>query len=198
MGLVSIFPRPSRPPKAVGSVNFPSRNIIQEMRIAECFEEQIMIIRRLSFLVLVLITFVQSPVVLQAQSSCPPTAPDAEGPFYKPSVPLRDRTGSGLVISGKVLAADSCLPIPGSRVEWWQANPQGSYDDAHRGALITDSAGEYRLETDVPPPYYGRPPHVHFKIMAPGYSTLTTQIYPGKGEVKMTFDFVLMTVTGRR
>ena len=126
-----------------------------------------------------------------AQTDCPPTASDVEGPFYKSDAPIRESTGSGLFVSGKVKSADSCAVIPGARVEWWQANSQGSYDDKHRGAQLVSRDGTYRLETDFPPSYFFRPPHIHFKVIAPGHRTLTTQVYPKKGQRKITFDFVL-------
>ena len=77
-------------------------------------------------------------------------------------------------------------------VEWWLANAQGSYDDEHRGALETAEDGGYRFETDFPPAYFGRPPHVHVKVLAPGHGTLTTQIYPEKGAKTVALDLVLL------
>jgi len=126
-----------------------------------------------------------------AQTPCPPTAPDAEGPFYKPDVPIRENTGSGLMVSGKVKSAGSCTVISGARGEWWQTKPQRRYDDEHRGAKLTSSDGFYQFETDFPPGYFGRPPHIHFKIFAPGHRTLTTKVYPKSGQSTMTFDFIL-------
>lgn len=126
------------------------------------------------------------------QDNCPPTRPDAEGPFYKPGVPLRDSTGSGLVIRGVVRTTGSCQPIPGARVEWWQTAPDGRYADSHRGALLSDSAGGYTITTDPPPPYSGRPSHVHIKVFAAGHHTLTTQVYPAPGQATVQFDFVLV------
>ena len=127
-----------------------------------------------------------------AEIPCPPTASDAEGPFYKANAPIRESTGRGLTVSGKVVSAGSCIIIPGARVEWWQTNQQGRYDDEHRGAQLTSSDGSYRFETDSPPSYFFRPPHIHFKISANGYQTLTTQIYPKKGQGNIGFDFVLI------
>ena len=132
-----------------------------------------------------------SPVA-GAQGPCPPTRSDMEGPFYTPNAPRRDSTGRGFVISGAVKSAASCAPIEGARVEWWQANPGGQYDDAHRGSLLAGTAGSYRIETDFPPPYSGRPSHVHFKVFAPGHRTLTTQLYPKAGQTQATFDLVLV------
>jgi protocatechuate 3,4-dioxygenase beta subunit len=127
-----------------------------------------------------------------AQSACTPTRPDMEGPFYTPGAPRRESTGRGFLISGAVKAAPSCTPVEGARVEWWQANPGGTYDDAHRGSLLTGKDGAYRFETDFPPPYSGRPSHVHFKVFAPGHRTLTTQLYPKAGQTQATFDLVLV------
>jgi protocatechuate 3,4-dioxygenase beta subunit len=127
-----------------------------------------------------------------AQTLCSPTASDAEGPFYKPDAPIRESTGSGLFVSGRVKSAGSCTVISRARVEWWQTNPQGRYDDEHRGTQLTSSDGGYRFETNFPPGYLGRPPHIHFKVFAPGHRTLTTQVYPKRGQSSITLDFVLI------
>ena len=127
-----------------------------------------------------------------AQSKCAPTPVDAEGPFYKPGAPLREATGTGLVVSGVVKSAATCEPIKTARVEWWQANPRGEYDQSHRGSLVTGESGTYRFDTDPPPPYAGRPAHIHFKAFAAGYRPLTTQLYPKGGQSAVPFDLVLV------
>ena len=44
-----------------------------------------------------------------------------------------------------------------------------------------DAEGSYRLETILPPPYMGRPRHIHVKVARPGARVLTTQLYfPGE------------------
>jgi protocatechuate 3,4-dioxygenase beta subunit len=126
-----------------------------------------------------------------AQPKCAPTASDMEGPFYKSGALTRDATGKGLIVSGVVRSAATCDPIEGARVEWWQANPDGRYDDAHRGSQVTGSSGAYRFDTDFPPPYSGRPSHIHFKADAKGYRKLTTQLYPKGGQSVVAFDLVL-------
>lgn len=126
-----------------------------------------------------------------AASRCPPTPPDELGPFYRPGAPLRVKIGSGYVLSGTVRSAGSCQPLPGARVEFWQVNRAGVYDDPHRAAVITDKAGRYRLETEFPPPYVGRPSHIHIRVSVPGSRELVTQHYPKKGEQGATFDLVL-------
>jgi len=127
-----------------------------------------------------------------AQGPCPPTPPDSEGPFYTPGAPERVQTGRGLVVRGIVRSTGTCAPIPGARIERWQANPEGTYDDAHRASMRSDSAGEYRFETDLPRRYFGRPPHIHFKVSAPAHRPLTTQLYLRPGQTDVTFDLVLV------
>ncbi len=129
-----------------------------------------------------------------AEQPCRPTPPDMEGPFYAPEAPLRDSTGSGLVIRGRLLGAPDCKPLPGGRIEWWQTDRQGRYDDAHRGSQIVGADGTYRFSTDFPGVYPGRPPHIHFKAFAPGHRPLTTQLYLRGGEKEADFDIVLVPV----
>lgn len=126
-----------------------------------------------------------------AQPMCTATPADVEGPFYKANAPFREATGKGLAVTGVVRSAAGCDPIKAARVEWWQANPRGEYDDAHRGSLVTGESGAYRFDTDFPPPYYGRPSHIHFKAHAAGHRPLTTQLYLKGGERAVIFDLVL-------
>jgi protocatechuate 3,4-dioxygenase beta subunit len=133
-----------------------------------------------------------APRMVQAgQAACTPTPADMEGPFYKPNAPVRASIGRGLVVAGVVRTAGSCAPIPNARIEWWQVNPQGEYDDAHRATQSADGEGRYRFETNFPRAYFGRPPHIHVKVLAPDYRPLTTQIYPKAGQTEIAFDFVL-------
>lgn len=125
------------------------------------------------------------------QQACVPTAPDSEGPFYTPNAPERSSIGRGLVVVGVVRAAGSCAPIPRARIEWWQSNPQGQYDDAHRASQAADAEGKFRFETTFPGRYPGRPPHLHVKVSAPGHRILTTQLYPKPGQTELVLDFIL-------
>ena len=127
-----------------------------------------------------------------AQGSCAPTPPDSEGPFYAPGAPERVQTGRGLVVRGAVRTAESCAPIPGARIERWQASPEGTYDDAHRASMRSAGTGQYRFETDFPRRYFGRPPHIHLKVVAPAHRPLTTQLYLRPGQTEVTFDLVLV------
>jgi protocatechuate 3,4-dioxygenase beta subunit len=124
-------------------------------------------------------------------ASCEPTRPDMLGPFYEPGAPVRTSVGSGYVLSGAVLAAEDCKPISNARIEFWLANPDGEYDDAHRATVFAGERGRYRFESNVPVSYGGRPPHIHVRVTAPGYRELVTQHYPDAGQTKANFDLVL-------
>lgn len=126
-----------------------------------------------------------------SRDKCKPTESDALGPFYKPDAPVRASVGKGYVLSGAVRAAGTCLPLAGAKLEFWLAGPDGSYDDDHRATLFSDQNGGYRFESNFPPRYTFRPPHIHLKVSAPGYKTLVTQHYPEKGRTQGTFDLVL-------
>jgi catechol 1,2-dioxygenase len=130
-------------------------------------------------------------------ADCKPTQPDMLGPFYEPDAPVRSSVGSGYVLSGSVLAAKECKPIPNARIEFWLANPRGEYDDAHRATVLAGKRGGYRLESNVPVSYGGRPPHIHVRVRAPGYEELVTQHYPERGLRKANFDLVLLAQCGR-
>jgi len=127
-----------------------------------------------------------------AQSTCVPTRPDSEGPFYKPNAPERVSTGRGLVVSGTVRSAAGCGPLADARLEWWSADGRGQYNDEHRATQGADGAGRYRYETDAPGRYPGRPPHLHVRVTAAGHRTLITQVYPKPGQTALDFDFVLV------
>ena len=144
------------------------------------------------------------------------TLADIEGPFYKAGAPARAslvEAGSSavkLVVEGIVTNAD-CKPLAGVPLDFWHADDKGEYDNSgyrYRGVVRTDAKGRYRLETNLPPPYSGRPRHIHVKLQPPGGRVLTTQLYfPGESRgadpgliVKMenrdgmriaSFDFVL-------
>jgi protocatechuate 3,4-dioxygenase beta subunit len=124
--------------------------------------------------------------------TCKPTRPDALGPFYKPDAPVRSSVGKGYVLAGVVRSAKDCAAIEGAMIEFWLAGPDGDYGDQYRATLFSDKAGSYRFESHVPPPYFGRPPHIHIQISAKGYQTLVTQHYPAAGKTTAAFDIVLV------
>ena len=93
-------------------------------------------------------------------------------------------------------------PVPGARLEVWEADEEGLYDvqrddggTTARGHLFTDHDGSYRFWSVLPAAYpipddgpVGdlldaggrgpmRPAHVHFMISAAGHRTLVTHIF---------------------
>ena len=132
-----------------------------------------------------------APLPLVMAATCEPTRPDALGPLYKPNAPERPKVGEGYVLSGAVRSSD-CSPIAGARIEFWLAGPDGQYDDEHRATLISDSSGAWTFQSNFPPAYSNRPPHIHVRVSAPGYNVLVTQHYPAKGSTQGTMDLVLL------
>lgn len=132
---------------------------------------------------------------IASETECRPTREDGEGPFYVPNAPERSSVGTGHVLRGQVKSSRGCQLISGAKLEFWMANPQGEYDDAHRATLYTGDMGMYQFESNFPPGYGGRPPHIHIKVSAEGHRTLTTQYYPEQGDIEGTFDLVLVPNT---
>ena len=125
-----------------------------------------------------------------AQPTCGErTAPQTEGPFFKPKSPERislletDFKGEKIVLTGVVLSR-SCKPVANALLDFWQADDAGEYDNRgfrYRGHQFSDADGRFRLETIVPARYPGRTRHFHVKVQAPQKRVLTTQIYfPGE------------------
>ncbi|PLX86083.1 MAG: hypothetical protein C0618_09665 [Desulfuromonas sp.] len=114
------------------------------------------------------------------------------GPFYRVGAPLRSTIGKGYLLTGTVKSAVDCSAIPSVLIEFWQAGPDGHYSDAYRAAIITGKAGHYRFETDRPAAYLTRPPHIHIRISAPGFQTVTTQHYLKKNTSGASLPLVLL------
>jgi protocatechuate 3,4-dioxygenase beta subunit len=127
-----------------------------------------------------------------AAPACRPPPPDALGPFYEPGAPVRSKVGTGYVLTGRVLATRTCRAVPRARIEFWLANPSGEYDDAHRATVIAGRRGGYRFESNKPPSYQSRPPHIHVRVSARGYRTLVTQHYPRANRTSAVFNLVLV------
>ena len=137
-----------------------------------------------------LVTALAVPFAARGQSGCGAATPaDIEGPFYKAGAPLRSNlaeagsTAEKMVLSGTVRLAD-CTPLANVSLDFWHADDKGEYDgtgNRYRGIVTTDALGRYRLETNMPPPYMGRPRHIHVKVQRIGARALTTQLYfPGE------------------
>jgi hypothetical protein len=99
------------------------------------------------------------------------------------------------MLSGIVRSSTTCTPIPKAQIEFWQVGPNGQYDDEHRATLFTDVSGIYVFESNFPPPYSGRPPHIHIRVTADGHQPLVTQYYPAEDQTKGVFDLVLISTS---
>lgn len=143
-------------------------------------------------ILLVCVILYAGTLVAGQDKACTPTEPDMLGPFYKPDAPVRSSVGKEYVLSGRVKSSSDCAPIRGARLEFWLAGPEGNYDDEHRATIFSDEKGSYRFESNIPPPYFGRPPHIHVKVSARGFKTLITQHYPEKKQTESSFDLVLI------
>lgn len=130
-----------------------------------------------------------------------PTPQDVEGPYY-PKAWTGDVDNDLTTYQGKKYAGGIPMALSGlvrgdrgelvknARVEIWQIDAEGEYrhpdfggeGPAHRGfqgygRVQTNGSGQYTFSTVKPIGYGGRPPHVHFKVIADGYRTLTTEMY---------------------
>jgi protocatechuate 3,4-dioxygenase beta subunit len=125
-----------------------------------------------------------------------------ESPSVRNPADLRstDEAGEPLVVSGAVRSQDGERVI-GAEVDLWQADDNGTYDvqldrvPHLRGRQRTNDEGRYEFVTVVPPPYEVpkdgpvgrllnklgrhafRPAHVHLKVNASGYRSLTTMVF---------------------
>lgn len=108
-----------------------------------------------------------------------------------------DPIGERILVHGRVL--DECgQPVPGTLVEFWQANAAGRYrhkKDTYLapvdrnfggcGRTLTDEQGRYCFRTVKPGPYpwrnyvnSWRPAHIHFSVFGTGFAQrLITQMY---------------------
>jgi protocatechuate 3,4-dioxygenase, beta subunit len=130
-----------------------------------------------------------------------PTPRDTEGPFYPPEWRgeidgdlltvngKRYGAGASMLLLGRILSTEG-TPLRDARVEIWQVDATGRYrhpnDDGEQplqrgfqgfGRVASDENGGYRFRTIKPVNYGGRPAHVHFRVEAKGYRSLTTQMY---------------------
>ncbi len=115
-----------------------------------------------------------------------------EGPFYTNNPPtiqnnqlaVANEPGDRMIISGRVFNLDCSEYIPEAIIDVWHADHSGAYDNTGfnlRGKTTSNDQGFYMFETIKPGKYLNgnmfRPAHIHYKITAPNYPTLTTQLY---------------------
>ena len=96
--------------------------------------------------------------------------------------------GEPLEIAG-VVYDQRCRPLAGSRIELWQANASGAYGPPQgtgelrccylQGAVETDAAGRYVVDTIKPGNYMGPAGalgHIHFWVSHPGEQSLSIEL----------------------
>ncbi len=152
-----------------------------------------------------------------------PTATEATvfGPFFVEDSPRIDLGGDAAGgapgrpcwVEGSVTGTDG-QPVPGARIEVWEADEDGLYDVQYddgrtsaRAHLFSDAEGGFRFWAITPTPYpiphdgpvgemlaaTGRSPmrasHLHFMVSAEGRHTLVTHIFV-KGDELLRTDSV--------
>ncbi len=126
-----------------------------------------------------------APTVTLVVCSGVPTPSQTEGPYFKAGSPERaslaesGMAGTKLTLTGVVLTR-SCQPVARAKLDFWQADTNGNYDNSDfrlRGNQLADESGRFRLETIIPGEYPGRTEHIHVKVQAPNRQPLTTQVY---------------------
>lgn len=123
--------------------------------------------------------------------TCNTTTEDILGPYYRAGSPERNSLritndpGQNLKIEG-IVKDVKCNSIANAKVEVWHANHAGEYDNdssefKYRGQVTTPENGSYYFDTILPGKYLNgadfRPSHIHFRITAPGYKELVSQVY---------------------
>jgi catechol 1,2-dioxygenase len=128
-------------------------------------------------------------------AGCAPTRGDVLGPFHRPGAPSRmtiasaTEPGLRLAIGGAILGEDCVSPLAGATIDVWQADAMGGYHEPDagepfrlRGVVTTAADGTWMVDTIRPGNYQTapgawRPAHIHVIVSAPGYRSLTTQLY---------------------
>src|SRR5712692_6030611 len=87
---------------------------------------------------------------------------------------------------GSRLSGPDCQPLVEALLDVWHANDDGIYDLTSpdflwRGRMNAGKDGTYSFDTILPGRYRSgpeyRPRHIHFKVISPGFLSLTTQLY---------------------
>jgi protocatechuate 3,4-dioxygenase beta subunit len=149
------------------------------------------------------------PTMGQHGSSSPGAGPITDGRVVlgpgmslTPSAELVAKAaGEPLEITG-VVVDSRCRPLPGARIEAWQANAEGEYGPPQgtgsgavrccylQGAVRTDAAGRYLVETIKPGnggPAPGEAGHIHFWVAHSGARSLSTELnFAGSPDARST------------
>ena len=132
-----------------------------------------------------------------APLACTPSPDNILGPYYRSGAPFRQdlteagMAGTRITVTGRVLDP-ACQPIANALIDLWQADDAGDYDNdgvndpppdqfVLRGRMNAGADGAYSFRTVIPGHYLNgaqfRPAHLHVTVSAPGFVSLTTQLY---------------------
>lgn len=147
----------------------------------------------------------------KAKAGCLNFLSTDEGPFFPSEAHISDRSdltrrhhdgpsaeGEIIHVGGKVFGSN-CEPLSGVSVVIWQADNSGQYRTARSdnesqldpnflyfGRVKTSIDGVYRFKTIMPRPYVyqglHRARHIHFELIHPRYSRMTSEMYFAGGE----------------
>lgn len=126
-----------------------------------------------------------------AQSSAPPSAPQAAQPAQILTLWREGDAGERLEIRGRVLNTAGEI-VPGAEISVRHADAGGDYTGAFQGSMLTDARGEYILRT-VLPGNYGRPRHIHVSARHPQAGHAYTEVL-FKGDPLLAGDQVEMAI----
>ena len=134
-------------------------------------------------------------------TSCVLTPVTSEGPYYFDPKLIRSdisdhQPGVPLTLELRVVTVKGCVAIRNARVDVWHSNARGIYSGYEgqrgigeapeqsargqtflRGTQLTDRDGLTRFRTIYPSWYYGRTPHVHFKVFLQPREVAVSQIF---------------------
>jgi len=115
---------------------------------------------------------------------CTPTIDDGLSPSFNAGAPVRSSVGRGHVLAGLVVSTRDCSPIANAKLELWPEYAGKGHPDEARATLFTDESGRYRFECDPPE-------HIHMRISAAGYVSISQNSYHPEGRTTGTFDIAL-------
>lgn len=145
------------------------------------------------------------------ETDCGYTDAATEGPFFVKNtakavnINFTNLPGNPMNVSGAIYGdTEGNVLVPNAKIEIWHCDDEGVYHPtgngniskykntqiALRGYVISDKNGKYSFRSIVPGLYSGRRRHIHYKISAKGFKTLTTQSYwlSEKGDQRSQID----------
>lgn len=149
--------------------------------------------------ILALAVLSAAPAAAQSASATGLTIAVTEGPYYVSGTGVlpdgnlnaAGLPGTAIKIVGHVYAgATGTVPVKNAKIELWQADDRGVYHPqgngaatrytkaqiALRGYVTSGADGSYSFASIYPGYYEGRARHIHFRVTADGYRSVTSQL----------------------